>query len=115
MGKIGSKHGPDQIRRLEHLDASESKKVTDAVLVPGSVITSDSSSAAVLVGIGNLVRIRVTAPTYVAFGPTSTISAVSITTSPAIELYTAGTYLIAASDQFMRTSANPARIELIQA
>lgn len=115
---MSSSKGPEKIRIDEHLDlgsAKGAKKVTDSVLVPGTVITADISAAGVLVGKGNLIRIRISAATFVAFGSSPSMAAVTSSTSPGLELNTAGTYMINATDDFIRASANPARVEVIKA
>lgn len=87
------------------------EKVTGDVIYPGRVVTDDASAAGVFVGNGSLCRIRVTATTYVAFG-ISSIGSVSSSTSPGLEL-TAGTWLVAASNDYIRSSAALTRLEVL--
>lgn len=101
------------IPQAEHLDNGNSKKVTGDVLSPGPVITADISAAGVYVGQGSLLRIRVAAATFIAFGD-STIGAVTNATSPGLELNSAGVYLVSATADWVRASANPARVEILE-
>jgi len=102
-----------QIPQDEHLYQGNCKKVMSGVLVaPTSLITADTSSAARFVGAGCLLRVRVAAATFLAFGD-STLGAVSSSTATGIELNDAGTYLIVAAADYVRTSANVARMEVI--
>jgi len=104
--------GKDKIEQLQHQDEANAKKVMGDILVPGEVITDNVSTASVQVGKGNICRIRVTAQAYVAFGDDS-LGAVSATTSPGLELQT-GTHLVVATDDFIRMSADPDRLEIIE-
>lgn len=107
--------GPNTITQEQHLDSAQAKKVIGDLLVPGTVVppATDISAAAIQVGKGNILRIRVAAQTYVAFSADPALGAVSATTSPGIELNTAGVYLVVATEEFVRASANPARLEII--
>jgi hypothetical protein len=98
----------------EYVLSAGARKVMNDILVPGDVITTDISAGGVAVGKNNLVRIRVAAATFVAFSDDSAIGAVSITTTPAIELPVAGTYLLVATGKYIRASAAAARLEVIQ-
>lgn len=89
------------------------EKVTGDVLSQGRVVTEDISAAGVLVGEGKMIRIRVTAQTYIQFGKVSTMGAVTSGSSPALELNTAGTYLVCAEFDYIRASANAARLEVL--
>ena len=102
-----------QIPQEEHFDVANSKKVTGDVLAPGKLVTADTSAAGRLVGKNSLCRIRVTLTTYVAFGNSNTMAAVTSTTDPGLELFAAGVYLVTATDDFIRTSAAVARLEVL--
>ena len=106
--------GKDKIEQLQHQDEAGAKKVMGDVLVPGRVIppTTNISNDPELVGKGNICRIRVAAQSYVAFGDES-LGTVSVTTTPGLEL-AIGVHLVVATDDFIRMSANPARIEIIE-
>lgn len=105
--------GIEKIWNLIFSQAGRAIKAMDGILItPQELITSDISAAPVYVGNGNLLRVRVTATTYLAFGP-STISAPSSTTSNALELFSAGVYLISANDDYVMASSNPARVEIL--
>lgn len=88
------------------------ERVTDGVLAPGKVIAQDISAAGVYVKEGSLCRIRVSSATFVAFGLVD-IAAVSVTTDPGLELPVAGTYLVVATGDYIRASANAARLEVL--
>lgn len=114
-----NKRGASIIPQAEHVQSANAKKVMDSILVPGTVLTDDISAAPVKVGKGNLLRIRVTALTYIAFddAPDSDLMSNEIDeeSSPALELFEAGTYLVTATGTFVRASADAARIEIIEA
>ena len=103
---------PGKISNERFLDDARSDKVTGDVLCQGTVITDDLTTAR-FVGKGSLLRIRVTALTYIACRASDAdlSGAVSVTTSPGLELPTAGTYLVTASEDWIKASANPARVE----
>lgn len=103
--------GQETLNQIEHLDNAGAKIVTLGVLIPGDVITSDTSAAGVLVREGSICRIQVSADTYVAFGD-SDIGSVSSATSPALKL-ASGYHLVVATSDYIRTSANVTRLEVI--
>ena len=111
MGINKFNRGPNVITQREHLDAAGSRKIAGPILIPGAVVTDNTSAAPVLVREGNICRIRVSATTYVAFGDDS-LGVVDATSSPALELG-AGTHLVAATDDYIRTSAAVLRLEII--
>jgi hypothetical protein len=104
--------GQETINQVEHLAPAGAKIVTSGVIVPGKVVATDTSAAPVLIGIGSILRIEVTADTYLAFGD-ETLAAVTVTTSPAIKLKP-GITLVCATDDFVRTSAALTRLEVIE-
>lgn len=108
---------PVQIQLREHETTMNAKKVSAPVLVQGTVVDLSSvnySTAAVEVTPGSLMRIRIAAATaYIAFSDDSTLGAVSSSTTPGLELEV-GTHLVRATAKFMRASANPARVEIIE-
>lgn len=104
--------GQESIQQVEHVFNIGAKMVTAGVLGVGKVITADPSSAPVLVSVGSLVRLQVSADTYVSFVANSTDSIATSTTSPALKL-SAGYYLVVATDNFLTCSANPTRIEVM--
>jgi len=104
---------PAKIENLVFSQLGRAKKVIDGLnLMPQTLITSDISAAPVLVGTGNICRIRVTTTTYINFG-TNTMTAPTSATQGALELFTAGTYLVVASNSYIMASSNPARVEII--
>jgi len=111
--KIKKVQGQAQIVQLQHLDEASAQTVTEGVLVPGKVVpaATDTSAAGVLVGKGSLIRVQVSADTYVAFGA-SDIGAVAEATSPGLKL-ASGYYLIRATDDYFRSSADVTRLEIL--
>ena len=108
--------GQETANQIEHINKAGAKAVTEPVLVPGEVVTTDTSAAPVFVGRGNLLRIEVTADTYVAFGEDPSTSpidvAVTAASTPAVKL-PSGYHLVNATEDFIRTSAVLTRLEVI--
>lgn len=81
--------------------------------IAGKVVTDDISAAWVNVGETNIVRLVVTANTYVAFSnldaPSATVTA---TTTPAVMLIP-GEHYVVCTGKWIRTSAAPSRVELL--
>ena len=105
--------GSETQMQVEHLAEAGAKIVTMGVIVPGNVVTADTSAAVALVKIGSILRVTVTADTSIAFGD-STLAAVTASTSPAA-LLGPGTHLVVATDDYVRTSASVKRLEVIEA
>lgn len=106
--------GSETQMQVEHLAEAGAKVVTQGVVVPGNVVTTDTSTTSVLVKIGSILRIEVTADTYIAFGDEPIAVAVTATTSPAAKLK-AGMTLVVATADFVRTSIAVTRMEVIEA
>jgi hypothetical protein len=104
--------GQETLNQVEHIFNAGAKLIMGGVLVQGTVITDDPSSAPVLIGIGKVLRIQVAADTYLAFYPDDSAVTVDSTTSPALKL-PAGYHLVVATDYFLAMSAAPARLEVI--
>lgn len=81
--------------------------------VPGELISTNLSTAYTKVGKGNVIRLEVSADTYVAFASETGGGAVSASTSPAVKLPT-GDHYVYCVDEFIRTSANVDRSELLK-
>lgn len=80
--------------------------------IAGKVIADDISAAWIEVGDTNIVRIVVTANTYVAFSnETVPAGTVSVTTTPAVMLVP-GEHYVVCTGKWIRASANPTRVEL---
>jgi hypothetical protein len=107
--------GRHRIDTGEHLNDAAAKKVIKIDTVPGRVIPAgtDISAAGEYVARGSIIRILPGALTYVAFGGIA-IGAVDVNTTPAIRLENGVTYMLVATDDYIRTSANPTRIEVIK-
>ena len=82
--------------------------------IAGKVISDDISAAYVEVGATNIVRLVVTANTYVAFldGNTPPTSTVTASTTPAVMLVP-GEHYVVCTGKYIRASANPTRVELL--
>lgn len=106
------------ITQDQHAKKSGSMKVTDPMLtIPDSVMdmtANDPSVAPVKVGVNNILRIRVTAATYIQFTPDTTVPSPvpSITSPNTLELPVAGTYNVVATDNFLASSSKPTRVEI---
>lgn len=109
--------GANEVRQAEHFARANLKKVSNGLMAPGILQTSDMSVTPLLVRQGSILRVRITAATYIAFSDDpSLLSGVnsSFSATHVIELFTAGTYEIACTGDFAMASSNPARIELLQ-
>ena len=87
-------------------------KVSEGIIVPPKKLITADTTTARDVSEANILRVRVTATTYLAFGKDANIPAVTASTQNAIELE-AGTYLIAVIGDFVRTSLSVARMEVV--
>ena len=111
--RMGIIQGSESIHQIEHVHAAGAKMVVSGILVAGTVVTTDTSAAPVRVGIGSILRIKVSADTYVAFDDEALLGVVSVTTTPAL-LLPAGFHLVVATGYFMRTSAVLDRLEITE-
>ena len=112
--RLGLIQGQETVNQIEHCHAAGAKLVMSGVLVPGIVITTDPSSAPVLVHKGTILRIQTTAALYVAFDDTGALGSVSATTSPGLYLPASTISLVVATGDFLATSAAPTRIEALE-
>ena len=101
--------GAGKLNQDEHVDCALAR-ATMEVLAPGEVITP--STDWIKIGQGCLVRVEVTAETYIAFAEDTTGGATTVATSPAVKL-PIGYHVIRATETFMRASLAPARIEVL--
>lgn len=83
-----------------------------SVSCPGEVVTANMATAGVNVKAGNIIKVHVSTDTYMAFSNSSTIPAVTVSTSPAI-LLTPGEHYVICLGDFVRCSTNPTRVELL--
>ena len=103
-----------KVRKLVTLSTVDVAQALQSLHIPGKVITANLSSAWVEVGRGNILRIQVSADTYVAFTDIDgDASVVSATTSPAVKLLAGDNYVLCQA-KYVRTSANPTRVELLE-
>ena len=84
-----------------------------SVNLPGKVITN-TLTAAVDVGEGNILRIQTSGDMYVAFSDLATIAAVTSATTPAVKLVGAGVHYVVCQCRYVRASAVATRVELLE-
>lgn len=102
----------DKVRQMLTKNVQEIAQALAAVKLPGKVITDDISAAWVKVGKGNIVRLQVSADTYVAFADDGTGPAVTAATTPAVKLASGEYHYVVCQSDYIRASAAPARVEL---
>ena len=103
-----------KVRKLVTLSTVDVAQALQALLIPGKVITANISTGWIYVGRGNILRVQAGADMYVAFSEFDlTTTAVTVSTSPAVKVITGCHYIICQAD-FVRASANPTRIELLE-
>lgn len=106
---------PNSIRKYFTQTATDVGQAIEGLVFAGAVLTTDISAAWVSVEPGFIIRVYVSADTYIAFSDFDQGAvAVSVTTSPAMLLKGGFFYNIMSSGSFMRASVNPTRIEIIQ-
>ena len=103
----------NKLRKLLTKNLVDVAQALVGVEIAGEVVTDDLSAAGVEVGEGNILRLEVGADTYVAFSDDSSIGAVSAATTNGIKL-AAGYHKVVCSCKYVRTSANPTRVELLK-
>jgi hypothetical protein len=102
-----------KVRKLVTLNTVDVAQALQALKIPGKVISANISTNWADVGQGNILRIQVSADTYVAFSDDTSGSAPSVTTSPAVKL-PAGDHYVLCQARYVRASANPTRVELLE-
>ena len=102
----------NKIRKQFTMSIVDCAQALQSLHIVGTVITDDISAAWVEVGQGNIVRVLLTADTYITFSDDNTSPAVTVATSPAVKLVSGEHYIIT-SAKYVRASANPSRIELL--
>lgn len=103
----------NKLKNLLTNNISDAAQALVSIKAPGKVITDDISAGWVRVGKGNIIRIQVSADTYVAFSKEDDDGTVSATTSPAIKLDAGYHYIVCAAD-YVRASAAATRLELLE-
>ena len=101
-----------KVRKHFTMSIIDAAQTLQSLHIPGEVISTDISAAWTFVGAENIIRLIVTADTYVAFGIDTSGAAVSSTTSPAVKLPAGEHYVICTAD-YVRVSLNPTRVELL--
>ena len=95
-------------------NADRAANALQAIKYPGEVIADDMSAGWVKVGAGNIVRLIVGATTYVIFSDDDSVSTVAnATASPGLQL-AAGEHYVLCQEDWIKTSANPTRKELLR-
>ena len=108
--------GQETLRQAEHQDTISAQITTPAVLAPGEPIDTAALTAAPGVAVvkNSLVRIKVTADTYVVFSEEDITVAPDATSDPGILLdasVNGGWHILRATEDMMRTSVAVARAE----
>lgn len=112
----GKNLGPNKIVQEKFVDNGGSDKVNSCLPV-GIAFTDDLSATSIECGANNVLRVTVSAQSWIAFNDDrATLDAATINgsliTMPCIELSTAGTYFIACPARWVKASSNPSRKEL---
>ena len=109
------KNNSNSIRKYFTQSATDVGQALNGLVFAGEVITTDISAAWVAIEPGYVLRIYTTADIYIAFSDfDQAATTVSVTTSPGALLKANNYYNIIASGSWVRASANPARVEIIQ-
>jgi hypothetical protein len=104
----------NKIRKQFTMSIVNCAQALQSLHVVGTVITDDISAAWIEVGQGNVIRVILTADTYITFSDDNTGPAVTAATSPAVKLSSGENYIIT-SGKYIRASINPSRVELLDA
>lgn len=103
----------NKVRKLVTLNVVDVAQALQSLHIPGKVISVDISAAWIDVGQGNILRIQSSADIYVTFSDNTSGAAPSVTTSPAVKLI-AGDHYVLCQARYVRASANPTRVELLE-
>ena len=103
----------DKLRKFLTNNIVDISEALQSLKCPAKVVTDNISTAAVLIGKGNIIKIHVAADTYVAFSDDSAFGTVSATTTPAV-LLNAGMHYVVCTGDYVRASANATRLELLE-
>jgi hypothetical protein len=104
----------NKLKKLFTKSVVEVGQTLASIKAPGRVLTVNISAGWVKVGAGNIIRIEAGADMFVAFSDSDLgATAVSVTTSPAVKL-SAGYHYVICANEWVRASANPTRLELLE-
>jgi hypothetical protein len=103
----------NKVRKLVTLNTVDVAQALQSLKIPGKVISANISTGWVEVGQGNILRIQAGADVYVAFSDNTSGGAPSVSTSPAVKLPTGDHYVLCQA-KYVRASANPTRVELLE-
>jgi hypothetical protein len=103
----------NKIRKLVTLNTVDVAQALQSLHIPGKVISANMSTGWIDVGQGNILRIQAGADIYIAFSDNTSGGVPSATTSPGLKLLTGDHYVLCQS-RYVRASANPTRVELLE-
>ena len=103
----------NKVRKLVTLNTVDVAQALQSLHIPGKVISANISTGWVEVGQGNILRIQTSADIYVSFSDNTSGAAPSVTTSPAVKIL-AGDHYVLCQSKYVRASANPTRVELLE-
>jgi hypothetical protein len=103
----------NKVRKLVTLSTVDVAQALQALLIPGKVISANISTGWVQVGQGNILRLQVAADTYVTFSDDTSGGVPTSSTSPAVKVL-AGVHYVLCQAKYVRASANPTRVELLE-
>jgi hypothetical protein len=103
----------NKVRKLVTLNTVDVAQALQSLHIPGKVISANISTGWVEVGQGNILRIQTSADIYVSFSDNTSGTAPSATTSPAVKIL-AGDHYVLCQSKYVRASANPTRVELLE-
>lgn len=102
-----------KVRKLVTLNTVDIAQALQSLCIPGKVISTDISAGWVEVGQGNILRIQTAADIYVCFNEEAIGGAPTVATSPAVKII-AGDHYVLCQAKYVRASANPTRVELLE-
>jgi hypothetical protein len=103
----------DKVKKFLTNNILDISEALQGLKLPGKLVTANISTAAVKVGKNNIIKVHVAADTYMAFSDDAAFGAVSVTTDPGL-LLNAGMHYVICTGEYVRASANPSRIELLE-
>lgn len=103
----------NKVRKQITMNLVDIAQALQSIHIVGTPITANISTGWIFVGQGNIVRVVVAANTYFSFASDATGAvAIDASTLPGVMLTIGESYLVCSSD-YIRASANPTRVELL--
>jgi hypothetical protein len=102
----------NKIKKFFTMNIVDCAQALQSLHISGTPVTTNISTTWTEVGSGNIVRIVVSADTYIAFSDDNAAAAVTSSTSPGIMLVTGESYVVSTA-KYIRASANPTRVEIL--